>query len=108
MRTIQALLLVVLAVGVTALPLEVARAGLRVGPAAKNERWGFKIRPPEGWKRRAVRLKERWIADRFHPAAPLRVHGTLEDQVAYRPDLLVIGFPHARTKRAGVHREKVG
>ncbi|MFV1958499.1 MAG: hypothetical protein ACC662_03695 [Planctomycetota bacterium] len=108
MRSIHATLLVVLALTVTALPLRPAHAGLQAGPYAKNERWGFKIRAPQGWKRRAVHVKEQWIADRFYPDAPLRVRGSLEDQVAYRPDLLVVGFPHARTKRAGVHKEKIG
>ena len=85
-----------------------AHAAEQLGPYHENPRWGYKVRAPRDWDRRAVALDEEWIADKFFPAGVLRARGTLRDQIEHRPDLWVIGFPHAKTGGREVTREKIG
>lgn len=84
-----------------------APAAEQHGSYHKNERWGYKVRAPRNWKRRTIRLDEPWIADKFFPDYGLRARNDLGDFVQLKPNLWVIGFPHERTKRRGVHKEEV-
>ena len=102
------LLLAALVLGVPAGLARDARAAEQIGPTYENPRWGYKVRAPKGWERRAVALDERWIADKFFPGRPLLARGTTRDQVSHRPDLWVIGFPHAVTQAPRVKKEQVG
>jgi hypothetical protein len=78
------------------------------GSYVENPRWGYKVRPPRNWERRAIQLDEAWIADKFFPDRTMRARdGTGEGFVEYKPNVWVIGFPRDRTESGGVHREKV-
>ncbi len=105
MRLVWTFALAALALGLLA---PAAAAAEQIGPHYENPRWGYKVRAPKDWDRRAVSLEEKWIADKFFPAYVLRTRGTLADQVGHRPDLWVIGFPHAATQAPRVKREKIG
>lgn len=76
-----------------------------VGGFAKNERWGFKVRVPDGWTSVALPASEEWIA--------LKQLGKRElyprDSVwGHRPEMWVVGFPHARLAERGAKVETKG
>ena len=73
-----------------------AHAGEQHGPYFENKRWGYKVRAPRNWKRRAIKLDEPWIADKFFPDYDLRARNEAGEFVQHQPDLWIIGFPHAR------------
>jgi len=78
------------------------------GRYCENPRWGYKIRAPKKWKKRAMRLDEQWIADKFFPDYALRTRSAVvkTDFVQMKPDLWVIGFPHEREENK-VTEEKI-
>lgn len=106
MQHFRVLLLVV--VGFLLHGVPVANAAEQHGSYQENPRWGYKVRAPRNWTRRAVPLDEGWIADKFFPNHTMRTRGITRDFVEYKPNLWVVGFPHARVARRGVHEEKVG
>ena len=85
----------------------VADAAEQHGSYVENPRWGYKVRAPRKWERRAVPLDEPWIADKFFPNYSMRARGIAGEFVQYKPDLWVIAFPHARVNRRGPREEKV-
>lgn len=103
MRSLRILLLAVIA---TLLATPTGEAAEQHGSYFENPRWGYKVRAPRNWKRRLVPLDEPWIADKFFPDYSMRARG-ISGFVEYKPNLWVIGFPHAREARRGVHEEKV-
>jgi hypothetical protein len=62
----------------------------------KNDRWGFKVRVPDGWKRAALSASEQWIASK-HIATRLLYAKKSDFFEADYPQIWVIGFPHKRT-----------
>jgi len=96
------LLFAVLALGAPRL-----EAAEQHGKYTENARWGYKIRAPKNWERRVVPLDEPWIADKFFPDYSMRDRSPTGEFVSFQPNLWVIGFPHARIERGGVHEEKV-
>ena len=78
------------------LGLTTAEAREQHGKTMENHRWGYKVRAPKDWASRAIRLDERWIAGKYFPAYTLRTRNDQGEFVQHKPDLWVIGFPHAR------------
>jgi hypothetical protein len=109
MPSVRAALRAALLVVPAALAAGIAQtaAGEQHGTHVENRRWGYRVRPPKDWKRRAIPLDEPWIADKFFPDHTLRVRDAVGGgMVEMTPELWVIGFPHARRERAGVRVEK--
>ena len=82
--------------------LLVLGSGLRAKEGAGryhvNERWGYKVRFPSGWITAALSADEEWIASKHLSKKVLRAKTTKTDiwQFENRPEMWVIGFPHAR------------
>ncbi|MEM8882620.1 MAG: hypothetical protein AAGD14_00955 [Planctomycetota bacterium] len=70
----------------------------------KDERWGFKIRVPKGWKSAAMSASEEWIAAKFIGKRELQAKRG-DWYVSEHPQIWVIGFPHARQKERGAKVE---
>jgi len=88
--------------------LPVAQAVEKAGPYHENKRWGYRVRAPTNWKRRAVRIDETWIADKFFPSYSLRARdGIAGGVVESKPQMWVIGFPRERVEDQGVERKKI-
>ena len=104
MSTIRLLLLALVTL---LLAPALADAAEQHGSYEENPRWGYKVRPPRDWIRRAVPLDEPWIADKFIPNHTMRARGPTGNFVQVKPDLWIIAFPHARQARRGIEEEKV-
>ena len=70
-------------------------AGDGAGRHYKNDRWGYKLRAPSGWIHAALSADEEWIASKHLGKRELRSKKGIfvSDE---RPEMWVIGFPHAR------------
>jgi len=75
----------------------------------KDERWGFKLKIPAGWKQAAMSASEEWIAAKFLGKRDLVSRPDKEGwTVSEHAQIWVIGFPHARLKDRGAKVEKKG
>jgi hypothetical protein len=66
----------------------------------KNDRWGYKLRVPGGWKQAALSASEEWIASK-HIATRLLYAKKSDFLEADYPQMWVIGFPHKRQEERG-------
>jgi len=82
-----------------------APASEGVGGYAKNERWGFKVRVPDGWTSVALPASEEWIALKQLGKRELLPKDSFWGR---RPEMWVVGFPHARLEERGAKVETRG
>jgi len=75
------------------------------GPYFKNERWGYKVRAPDGWTAAAMGATEEWIAGKHIGKRSLQPKNGAWSE---RPEMWVVGFPHARLEDRGAKVEKEG
>lgn len=92
-------LLLVLAMGVPAWGDD------RPGKYHKNDMWGFKVRFPQKWTVVHMSTKEQWICAKF--LGRLELYGDKGKGWGEKPEMWVIGFPHARKRNRGAKRTKV-
>jgi hypothetical protein len=88
-----------------AILLAVAAAGEPAGKYHQNERWGYKVRTPSGWITVALSADEEWIASKHIAKRELEASKTIWWASA-RPEMWVIGFPHARKEDRAARRAK--
>jgi hypothetical protein len=85
------------------------RASASEGPGEyyKNERWGYRVRAPKGWTNAAMSAAEQWIASKHLAPNELQAKKPTKDGwfTSERPEMWVIGFPHARDNERGAKRE---
>ncbi len=78
--------------------------GVHGGPSAgkyhEDERWGYKVRVPDGWITAALSADEEWIASK-HLAEREQEAKKGVWWAASRPEMWVIGFPHERQDQRG-------
>ena len=78
--------------------------GQSAGGYYSNDRWGFKVRTPKGWKSVALQSNERWIASKHLGRQKLEAKKS-EFYAAGHPEMWVIGFPHGVQRGAKISEE---
>jgi hypothetical protein len=73
------------------------------GKHYKNDRWGFKVRVPSGWITAALSADEEWIACKHFAKREVQAKKALWWATS-RPEMWVIGFPHARQEERGARK----
>ena len=87
------------AVVVAAVFAGVFAGSARAGPH-KDERWGFKLKVPSGWKQAAMSASEEWIAAKFLGKRALTAKKS-DWYVSEHAKIWVIGFPAAKKEDKG-------
>ncbi|MEE8105750.1 MAG: hypothetical protein V3T86_09475 [Planctomycetota bacterium] len=86
-----------LAIILVALVATPVRAGDPPGPYHKNDRWGFKVKSPNGWLTAAMSANEKWVASKFVGSKGLKPKDAGNTYYwEQKPDFWIIGFPHSR------------
>ncbi|MHC4955224.1 MAG: hypothetical protein ACYTGZ_15325 [Planctomycetota bacterium] len=80
-------------------------AGTAAAGTHKDERWGFKIKYPDGWTSAAMSASEEWIAAKFLDKREVQSKRGVW-LVTERPQIWVIGFSHAKQKERGAKTKK--
>jgi hypothetical protein len=75
-------------------------AGPSAGKYHEDERWGYKVRVPDGWITAALSADEEWIASKHLAERETEAKKGLW-WASSRPEMWVIGFPHARQDERG-------
>lgn len=75
------------------------------GKYHEDERWGYKVRIPDGWITAALSADEEWIASK-HLAEREQQAKTGLWFAETRPEMWVIGFPHDRQQERGTRLGK--
>jgi hypothetical protein len=70
------------------------------GKYHEDERWGYKVRVPDGWITAALSADEEWIASKHLAEKELVAKKGLWFADS-RPEMWVIGFPHERQDQRG-------
>jgi len=78
-------------------------AGEPAGKYYSNKRWGFKVRIPSHWITAALSADEEWIACKHFAKKELQAKKTIWWETS-RPEMWVIGFPHARQQERGARK----
>lgn len=74
--------------------------GDAAGKYHEDERWGYKVRVPDGWITAALSADEEWIASK-HLAERVEEAKKGLWWAGSRPEMWVIGFPHVRQEERG-------
>ncbi|MCZ6786485.1 MAG: hypothetical protein O7E54_04895 [Planctomycetota bacterium] len=82
--------------GIVALGPLAAVSAESPGAYYKNERWGYKVRTPQDWTHAAMSADEHWIASKHLSKRTIAA----KNGWSSRPEMWVIGFPHARERGA--------
>ncbi len=75
-------------------------AGPSAGKFHEDERWGYKVRIPDGWITAALSADEEWIASKHLAERETEAKKGLW-WASSRPEMWVIGFPHVRQEERG-------
>ena len=74
--------------------------GDAAGKYHEDERWGYKVRIPDGWITAALSADEEWIASKHLAEREEQAKKALWFAES-RPEMWVIGFPHDRQQERG-------
>lgn len=88
----------------TVLALAASAYGQSAGKFYSNERWGYKVRAPRGWKAAALQSNEVWIASKHLGNQKLEAKRSEFYEAGY-PQMWVIGFPHGLERGAKIEEK---